>query len=60
MKLEINVTKKRSGQSDRQSNLTVCQNFINDKFVPDNVLDQMLRSRHEYVISLIQTLMQNT
>ena len=35
MKLEINVTKNRSGQSDRHSQICDCQNSINDKFVPD-------------------------
>ena len=45
MKLEINVTKNRSGQSDRHSQICDCQNSINDKFVLDNVHDQMLISR---------------
>ena len=45
MKLEINVTKNRSGQSDRHSQICDCQNSINDKFVPDNVRDWMLISR---------------
>ena len=46
MKLEINVTKNRSGQSDRHSQICDCQNSINDKFVPDNVRDRTLISRH--------------
>ena len=45
MKLEINVTKNRSGQSDRHSQVCDCQNSINDKFVPDNVRDRTLISR---------------
>ena len=48
MKLEINVAKNRSGQSDRHSQICDCQNSINDKFVLDNVHDRMLMSRLEY------------
>ena len=48
MKLEINVTKNRSGQSDRHSQICDCQNSINDKFVPDNVHDQTLISRLDH------------
>ena len=45
MKLEINVTKNHSGQSDRHSQVCDCQNSINDKFVLDNVCDRTLISR---------------
>ena len=48
MELEINGTKNRSGQSDRHSQICDCQNSINDKFVLDNVHDQMLISRLDY------------
>ena len=46
MKLEINVAKNHSRQSDRHSQICDCQNSINDKFVLDNVCDWMLISRH--------------
>ena len=45
MKLEINVTKNHSRQSDRHSQICDCQNSINDEFVLDNVRDRTLISR---------------